>query len=407
MPPPTFGLDVGGTQAKLAMWVDEGEDWARWRSLVSRTIETKLRFASREEASERGAKWDEDPVPVGVGGNRASATVRPGTLHFLNFRTAWLEAAPARSPASRDVEDRSSPPHPPIDFASSLAHARTMRVSGGGAYKLERQIKWVFDVDAVERVDELDALVHGLGFLARESAYRDEVFECTNARFAGMVGSERERLETAPHDIADPFILVSVGSGVSFVDCDLAARRYERVGGSSLGGGTFHGLVTLLTGENDFDTAVEAAASGDSTKVDLLVGDIYGDGGAESLGLRASTLASSFGRMATSADARRAVSKGDLALSVLIMLGLNLSAMACLHARLCGRTRVLFTGNFLSSQAHKRNTLAVRVFAYGVDFWSQGKMTAVFLRTQGYLGAVGTLVGGERGQLSRVPVSRM
>jgi len=46
----------------------------------------------------------------------------------------------------------------------------------------------------------------------------------------------------------------------------------------SLGGGTFLGLCCLLTGCSSFEEAIELAASGDSTKVDKLVKDIYGGG---------------------------------------------------------------------------------------------------------------------------------
>ena len=46
--------------------------------------------------------------------------------------------------------------------------------------------------------------------------------------------------------------------------------------GTSLGGGTFLGLCSLLTGCQTFDEALDLADSGDSTNVDKLVRDIYG-----------------------------------------------------------------------------------------------------------------------------------
>lgn len=45
----------------------------------------------------------------------------------------------------------------------------------------------------------------------------------------------------------------------------------------SIGGGTFLGLCSLLTGCNTFDEAIEMASKGDNSKVDKLVRDIYGD----------------------------------------------------------------------------------------------------------------------------------
>ena len=43
-----------------------------------------------------------------------------------------------------------------------------------------------------------------------------------------------------------------------------------------MGGGTFLGLCSLLTGCQTFDEALELADTGDSTNVDKLVRDIYG-----------------------------------------------------------------------------------------------------------------------------------
>ena len=51
---------------------------------------------------------------------------------------------------------------------------------------------------------------------------------------------------------------------------------YERIGGTSLGGGTFWGLGSLLTGATGFDELLDLASNGDHRNVDLLVKDIYG-----------------------------------------------------------------------------------------------------------------------------------
>lgn len=43
-----------------------------------------------------------------------------------------------------------------------------------------------------------------------------------------------------------------------------------------MGGGTFLGLCSLLTGCNSFEEAIKLAAKGDHTRVDKLIKDIYG-----------------------------------------------------------------------------------------------------------------------------------
>ena len=60
-----------------------------------------------------------------------------------------------------------------------------------------------------------------------------------------------------------------------------------------LGGGTFLGLCTLLTGTDSFDEAITLAERGDSTRVDKLVQDIYG-GDYERLGLAGDVVASRY-----------------------------------------------------------------------------------------------------------------
>lgn len=44
---------------------------------------------------------------------------------------------------------------------------------------------------------------------------------------------------------------------------------FERVSGSSLGGGTFWGLCRLLTGCQNFDEMLELSARGDNAKATL------------------------------------------------------------------------------------------------------------------------------------------
>lgn len=72
-----------------------------------------------------------------------------------------------------------------------------------------------------------------------------------------------------------PYLLVNIGSGISILRVD-GPKQYKRVGGSSLGGATFLALTKLLTKVNTFKDALALAESGDSTRVDMLVRDIYG-----------------------------------------------------------------------------------------------------------------------------------
>ena len=89
-----------------------------------------------------------------------------------------------------------------------------------------------------------------------------------------------------------PYLLVNIGSGVSMIKVS-GPRQYERIGGTSLGGGTLWGLLSLLTGARSFDDMLRLAENGDNGNVDLLVGDIYGQA-YNKIGLKSTHIASSF-----------------------------------------------------------------------------------------------------------------
>ena len=101
---------------------------------------------------------------------------------------------------------------------------------------------------------------------------------------------------------------------------------FERVSGSSIGGGTYWGLCRLLTGASSYDESLQMASKGESDKVDMLVGDIYGRGYSK-FQLSAKTLASSFGKIG-GMEAPKAPDSGvheeDLARSLLVMITMNI-----------------------------------------------------------------------------------
>ena len=73
-------------------------------------------------------------------------------------------------------------------------------------------------------------------------------------------------------------------------ECDVTVLHVSL---PSLGGGTFLGLCSLLTGCSSFEEALEMASQGESTRVDKLVRDIYG-GDYERFGLPGWAVASRY-----------------------------------------------------------------------------------------------------------------
>lgn len=155
--------------------------------------------------------------------------------------------------------------------------------TGGGSYKFYDLMRSRLGVE-VTREDEMECLIAGLDFFITEIP--EEVFcysEQDPMRFA----------EARPNIY--PYLLVNIGSGVSMIKVT-GPQTFTRIGGSSLGGGTLWGLLSLLTNAQSYDDMLEMAARGDNTRVDMLVGDIYGTDYPR-IGLKATTIASSFGKV--------------------------------------------------------------------------------------------------------------
>lgn len=298
----------------------------------------------------------------------------------------------------------------------------TVMATGGGAYKYYDKIKDALGVD-VMREDEMECLIIGLDFFITEIPR--EVFTY----------SETDPMHFAePEENIYPYLLVNIGSGVSMLKVS-GPRKYERVGGTSLGGGTLWGLLSLLTGARTFDEMLDNAARGDNANVDMLVGDIYGTDYGK-IGLKNTTIASSFGKVfrmkreaENVAEDMGGLSNGDLehhilieqkrqhqqrlqaeaslqpppppppdpdtsrfssadvSRSLLYAISNNIGQLAFLQSQVHGLAHIYFGGSFIRGHPQTMNTLS-----YAIKFWSKGAKQAYFLRHEGYLGAVGAFL---------------
>ena len=194
--------------------------------------------------------------------------------------------------------------------------------------------------------------------------------------------------DTISYSSAYPYMLVTIGTGVSVLRVD-GPRKHERVSGSTIGGGTFWGLMRLLTDVENFQDAMKLAEKGDPTKVDMMVGDIYGkDSNAlEKLGLAADIVASSFGKLVSKEDPATGLTQEDLARALLSLVTNNIGQVAYLNAKLHNTPRIYFVGSFL-----RHNMISQRRLSYAIDYWSKGEMEALFLEHEGYFGALGAFL---------------
>jgi type II pantothenate kinase len=200
--------------------------------------------------------------------------------------------------------------------------------------------------------------------------------------------SRKVQRDAVSYSSSYPYLIVTIGTGVSILRVD-GPRKHERISGSTIGGGTYWGLIRLLTDVEDFDEAMRLANKGDPSKVDMMVGDIYGknSGALEKMGLSADLVASSFGKLVTKEDPAKDVKQEDLARALLLMVTINIGQVAFLNAKLHKTPRIYFVGNFL-----RRNKISQRRLSFAISYWSKGEMEALFLEHEGYFGALGAFL---------------
>ncbi|RCN36574.1 putative pantothenate kinase, partial [Ancylostoma caninum] len=179
--------------------------------------------------------------------------------------------------------------------------------------------------------------------------------------------------------------------------------RYERVGGSSLGGGCFFGLGNLLTSEvefilnefvtfSDLDEMMRMAEDGDHRQFDILVSDIYG-GKFANLGLSGDLIAGSFGKCARKSLADELKNcpdfKKNVMRSLLLMISNSIGQFAFLYAQREKTNRIYFDGFLIRNHA-----IIMRTISFAIEFWSEGTQQAHFLRHEGYTSAIGAYLSG-------------
>ena len=258
-------------------------------------------------------------------------------------------------------------------FAEQLKYSySTINVTGGGSFKYQQLLQSL--PLKFNKCDEIRSLIKGLNYALVN--FKDEVFTY----------GWRDKVATyAPvNEMIYPYLLVNVGSGVSIIRVN-GDDSYERVTGTSLGGGTFWGLVKMLTGVTNFDEIEDMSDAGDNKNVDLIVEDIYG-GNYEAVGLASYVIASNFGKVGTNTSNHP--TNNDVVKALLYMISDNICQIAYLSIKNeLSIKNVYFTGSFTNI-----GPVLWKKLSYGIEFWSDAKIQAKFLKHEGYFGAIGASV---------------
>lgn len=304
-------------------------------------------------------------------------TMNGGRMHFERFHT-------------HSIEDLIEFLRPLIADNIKRGMRPRIKATGGGAHKFAELFRERLGV-LLEAEDEMQCLIRGLNFLLREVSCEVFSYDDSSTATAGHTFQEVRDPRTM-----FPYMLVNIGSGVSilkvllrllgpfFLPCadEVAAQvtsesTFERIGGTSLGGGTLWGLLSLLTDCRDYDEMLEMSTRGDNRNVDMLVGDIYGSD-YTAIGLKATTIASSFGKMwqrGSEDKGRTQASQEDICKSALLMVSNNIAQIAFLTARYHQIETIYFGGSFIRGHADTMKTIS-----YGVNFWSAGAMKGTLVR---------------------------
>mmetsp|Transcript_12706 Transcript_12706/g.27045 ORF Transcript_12706/g.27045 Transcript_12706/m.27045 type:complete len:668 (+) Transcript_12706:37-2040(+) len=341
-----------------------------------------------------------------------------GTFHFIRFETRRMSHATNL-----------------MRYSQLHLNIKEMGATGGGAHKFADDWERELGIKMAKQ-DEMDSLVAGMQFVMadiigecytfkpnnwtpngynldeyvdesedsdpKESLTRDasSSSEANRPRVDEWWTSKKVQRDNVVAAEMYPYLLVSIGTGVSILRVD-GPRKQERISGSTIGGGTYWGLCRLLTGSDSFRDVLDLAMKGDPSKVDMMVGDIYGKNSSalEKVGLPSDIVASSFGKLVAKQNPSEGIKEEDLARALLLMVTNNIGQVAHLNAKLHKTSRIYFVGTFL-----QHNVISQQRLAYSIDYWSQGKMEAQFLEHEGYFGALGAFLlnqGIEHDSLNR------
>ncbi|KAL2936051.1 Pantothenate kinase 2 [Bienertia sinuspersici] len=358
-----LALDIGGSLIKL-VYFSRHED---------KSVEDKRKRSLKQRFG----------IP---NGNRRSYPILGGRLHFVKFETAKINEC-LDFIRSKQLHCGGMVARWPSDGMTN--ENVVVKATGGGAFKYTDLFKERLGV-SLDKEDEMDCLVSGANFLLK--AIRHEAF-------THMEG-QKEFVQIDQNDLF-PYLLVNIGSGVSMIKVD-GDGEFQRVSGTNVGGGTYWGLGKLLTKCKSFDDLLELSQRGDNSTIDMLVGDIYGGMDYSKIGLSASTIASSFGKAISENKELEDYRPEDISLSLLRMISYNIGQIAYLNALRFGLKRIFFGGFFIRGHAYTMDTIS-----FAVDFWSKGGAKAMFLRHEGFLGALGAFMSYEKHGLDDVMVHQL
>ena len=252
---------------------------------------------------------------------------------------------------------------------NNIVKINEMDLTGGGAYKYNDIIKQNFNIELIKH-DELQSLKYGYLFMNNYNSF----YEIENNIIK----------DVPPENIKFPHISANIGSGVSILKIS-SQEKYERVGGTLMGGGTLIGLSKLIIGIDDYDEIVELASKGNNENIDLTKKDLLKEN--EEL-KEENDIISALGKVHQFVlnGKKDEIKKEDIALSLLNMICYHISQFTVQYAKQSNIDAVYYFGTFT-----KKNNLVDKLLNHASKHWNKN-IKVRFNNFGGYLGTIGTLL---------------
>lgn len=217
--------------------------------------------------------------------------------------------------------------------------------TGGGAVKYRRELQELFP--QARFFDEIESIARG-------------------GIYSGMKGDEEE------------YILAHIGTGISFIQIDPNQSKYQRIGGTNVGGSVLTGICQR-NGISIEEGLKAAAERGNHQRVDTLVKDIYGqDYGA--IGLVGDLVAGSLGKL--SGDS----SVADMVSGILFLIASNLCHLLVLYAAKYSSTNIKFSGSLSDNYPFQQSIKEC------MQFYDQSQKLSISFHPQpGYIACQGVI----------------
>lgn len=194
--------------------------------------------------------------------------------------------------------------------------------------------------------------------------------------FDATIAGVNYQLKKDNHQFTEA-VITNIGTGTSIHS--LKRSDHERIAGTGIGGGTLLGMSALMTGIHQFDEIVKFSAAGSRSEVDMLVSDIYFgnktpiDGG---------LTASNFGDAGLRPLMER--SKEDVLATVQGLVGEVISTLSIQCAFAEEVEHIVYIGSTLAYNEPLQKIIG--------NYTKRKNRTPVFLRDNGYSGAIGALL---------------